>query len=107
LLEEAPMKPGSRAWFAEVEERYGPDLLKLPGYNKCIIGVVTQFDNTVILYDREKVIAKLVREFTDPGSALLSDDVLANARSEAESWFEFNMVGAWMGRHTPAFSSPI
>lgn len=99
------MRPGSRAWFAEVEERYGPDLLTLPGHDRCILGVVTQFDNTVILYDREKVIAQLVRGFL--ADALPDKPSLAEAEAEAEEWFEFNLVGAWMGRHTPAFSSPI
>ena len=99
------MRPGSRAWFAEVEERYGPDLLTLPGYDRCLLGVVTQSDNTVLLYDREKVIAQLVREFTE--AARPAPLPLDEATAEAEEWFAFNIVGAWTGRHTPAFSSPL
>ena len=65
------------------------------GYNDCIIGVISTFDGKqVIAYDIEKVLTKL-RE-RDGMSEI-----------EAIEFFEFNMLGAWMGDHTPMFIATL
>jgi len=67
------------------------DLLKMDGYDDCIVGLVEQFGRPpIVCYDRCKVIAQLV---TDSGMT----------EEEAEEWYEFNMLGSGMGEYTPCF----
>lgn len=64
-------------------------LLRMDGYDDCCIGVVERFGMQPILcYSTEKVIAKLMKDM-----------------SEEEAWefFNFNQIGAWMGKGTPCF----
>lgn len=63
-------------------------LLLMSGYD-CIVGVVRRFNDTFVLYDRERVLQKMV----DGGMSY----------EDAVEFFEFNQVGAWMGDATPAF----
>jgi len=67
-----------------------PDALRMDGYDDCIIGICSQYGRPpVIAYDRERVIKKLMRE--------------GMPRDEAEEFFEFNQIGAYMGEYTPVF----
>ena len=69
-----------------------PELLKMDGYDTCIMGVVKRFGQAdIICYDLEKVLNQLVRR--------------GMTREEAEEWFEFNMIGSWVGPRTPCFLS--
>jgi len=70
---------------------YDPDtLLKMDGYDDCIIGVVERFGQEPILcYDRDKVLLKLTHDCGD-------DD-------EALEFFYFNQLGSWVGDLTPCF----
>lgn len=68
------------------------ELLKMDGYDDCIVGLVERFGQQLILcYDKEMVIRKLE-----------SDGM---SRIDAEEWFYFNKLGAWMGDGTPCFLS--
>tara|TARA_R110000787_G_scaffold273770_2_gene381583 strand:+ start:485 stop:832 length:348 start_codon:yes stop_codon:yes gene_type:complete len=70
---------------------YCDNIMTMDGYNDCIIGVVSTFGgDQVIAYDIDKVITKL--EERDGMSAI-----------EAIEFFEFNMLGAYMGEGTPIF----
>lgn len=70
------------------------EFVSMDGYDDCIIGVVEQFGRPPILcYDRSLVIKKLM------GSDLTYD--------EAEEFFEFNQIGAYVGDATPCFFTPI
>ena len=62
-------------------------------WDGCIIGTVRRFNDQFVLYSRRKVIAKLMRDFHD------SEDPYM----DAIEWFEFNIVGAWVGDTTPGF----
>lgn len=65
-------------------------LLKMDGYDDCIIGICERFGmEAVLAYDREKVLAKLQ-----------SDGM---TREDAEEFFQYNQIGAWMGEKTPVF----
>ena len=65
----------------------------MDGYNNCIAGVCTRYGQpTILCYDRSKVI-----------SSLESDGMTNEA---AEEYFNFNMLGAWVGEDTPAFIEP-
>jgi|Laugresbdmm110dd_1035094.scaffolds.fasta_scaffold39778_4 hypothetical protein len=58
-------------------------------FDEAIIGVAYRFGiDPVVAYDRTIVIDILAREMT---------------REEAEEFFEFNTIGAWMGDLTPVF----
>jgi hypothetical protein len=66
------------------------DLLKMDGYDDCIIGVVERFGGeSYILYDRELVLEKLQK-----------GDM---SYEEAVEYYEFNQLGAYVGERTPAF----
>jgi hypothetical protein len=115
VFAEESEKPGTESWFDMVNERYG-DLLKMDGYDDCIIGVTTQFNKTTILYDKDKVIAKLTKEFLEsgkkeqPGILIGKKGIFVSnakdqeqAEQDAHEWFDFNMIGAWVGDTTPSF----
>ena len=61
------------------------------GFESAVIGVVRRFSDTFILLDEEKCIE------------LLEADGMAF--EEAIDYFEFIVIGAWMGQGTPAFLS--
>jgi hypothetical protein len=63
------------------------------GFDEALIGYAERFGmSPVALYDREKCIAILIkRDGMD--------------REEAEEFFEFNVIGAWMGESTPVFAT--
>jgi len=59
------------------------------GYNDCIIGVGTRCGMTdVFIYDKHKMITKLVRK----------DDMTYD---EALEFIDFNIAGAFIGEDTP------
>lgn len=65
-------------------------MLTMDGYDDCIVGICTRFgQEPIVAYDREKVIAKLMKDGMD--------------REGAEEFFEFNQAGAWVGEQTPCF----
>ena len=63
-------------------------LLFLDGYDDAIIGISRQFNSTSVLYDKDKIIEKLC------------DDM---SFEDALEYFEYNIVGAYVGEHTPTF----
>jgi len=65
-------------------------MMKMDGYDDCIIGVVLRCGQDPILcYDRELVIVRLRED--------------GMSRDEAVEFFEFNQLGAWVGDGTPCF----
>lgn len=77
------------------EAGFDPDefeLVVMNGYDDCIIGVVERFgQEPIVCYDKEKVLRRLESDGMD--------------RSEAEEFFYFNQLGAWIGEYTPCFLS--
>ena len=68
------------------------NLMIMDGYNECIVGVVERFDQEpIVCYDKEKVLLKLEEQGID--------------RVEAEEFFYYNQIGAWLGDATPCFLS--
>lgn len=66
-------------------------LLKMDGFDDCIVGICERYGmDSVLAYDREKVIDKLVTR-----DGMTQDD--------AEEFFQYNQIGAWMGEKTPVF----
>ena len=65
------------------------ELLFADGFDEAIIGIGRQFSSQeFVAYDRAKCIEILMRDMTE---------------DEAEEYFEFNVVGAWVGPGTPVF----
>lgn len=71
---------------------FNEELLMLePAYfDKAIVGVVTNIKNQAVCYDVNKIIKILMKE-----------DKMSE--EEAREYFEFNILGAWVGEHTPMY----
>ena len=67
-----------------------PDTVTLTGLANCIMGVIERvgMEQPVLLYSHEMILEEL------------QDDM---SEEEAMEWFEYNILGAWMGDGTPAF----
>lgn len=66
------------------------DALKMDGYDDCIVGIVERFGQpNHLIYDLDKVFKKLM--------------VDGMTQHEAQEWYEFNMLGAYVGETTPSF----
>ena len=64
--------------------------INMDGYEDCIIGNAERFGmEPVYCYDWDKVITQMV-EF-------------GMTEEEAVEYYEFNMLGAWVGEGTPVF----
>lgn len=71
-----------------LKEEY-PDVMTMDGYDDAIIGVVERIGLEVVCYDLDKVIEILMKQGMD--------------EDDAWEWYQFNMVGAWVGEKTPVF----
>lgn len=60
------------------------------GFDDAVIGIVRQFNQTIVTYDQDKCIDILIKR-----------DKMTH--EEATEFFEFNVVGAYVGKGTPAF----
>lgn len=59
------------------------------GFEEALIGLGTQFNKEVAVYDYDKCIAILMLAGMD--------------QEEAMEYMEFNVTGAYVGEHTPVF----
>jgi len=73
----------------EIADKY-PELLVADGFDKAIIGVSRTFNKLSIAYDTNKCI-----------KILMSRDKMS--KEEAIEYFEYNVVGSYVGEHTPSF----
>jgi len=65
-------------------------MLQMDGFKDCVAGVVERFgQEPIICYDKQKVLGKLQGQGMD--------------EFEAEEYFVYNQIGAWMGDGTPCF----
>lgn len=72
-----------------IKENY-PDTMKMDGFDDCIVGICERFgQESIIAYDKEKVIAKLMQD--------------GMTEDEALEFFEYNQIGSWIGEQTPCF----
>ena len=75
----------------ELIEEYNPEALKADGFDDAILGIASRCgQNDLIAYDVNKII-----------SILMERDGMDY--EEAQEFFEFNIVGAYMGENTPIF----
>jgi hypothetical protein len=66
-----------------------PDLLRMDGFDDAILGVVERIGLQTVCYDLNKVIAILMKQGMD--------------EQDAWDWYQFNMLGAWVGEATSVF----
>ena len=67
------------------------DALVMDGYDDCVVGILERYGmEPVVLYDKEKVIQKLVDEGCDSYEGALE-------------YYEHNQLGGWHGEKTPGF----
>ena len=69
------------------------EALLADGFEDALIGYVEVFNRTVALYDRAKCIEILMEDG-------MSDE-------EANEYFNYNVVGAYVGEATPAFATLV
>jgi hypothetical protein len=65
-----------------------PDLLTIDGFDEAIIGVVERIDLLVVCYDKRKILKILSRDMSE---------------MQALEYYEFNILGAYMGENTPVY----
>ena len=90
-----PKKAPMSAEFRRIKEILGDmdeEILLADGFEDALLGYVEIFNNTVALYDRDKCIDILMkRDGMDYDGAV--------------EFFDFNVTGAYVGDHTPAFAT--
>lgn len=75
----------------ELIEESNPQALKADGFDDCIIGIASRIGQPdLISYDVNKIIKVL-------------QDRDGMEYDEALEYFDFNIIGAYMGEHTPIF----
>jgi hypothetical protein len=70
-----------------ISEEY-PDLLTIDGFDEAVIGVVERAGLLAVCYDRNKIINILMRDMN---------------QEEAWEYYEYNILGAYMGESTPVY----
>lgn len=79
-----------REYIHCLADRMGEELLLADGFDDAIMGLGWQFSKVAVVYDRE-VCLKVLRDRDG-----MTED-------EAEEFFDFNVLGAYVGEHTPIF----
>ena len=66
------------------------DLLKMDGYDDCLVGVVERFgQDSYLIYDKQLILEKLQKD--------------GMSYEEALEYYGYNQLGAYVGERTPAF----
>jgi len=82
-------KAEAEARLAQIFGQLPPEALVADGFDEALLGVCHRFgQEPVAAYDYEKCISVLMKDMT---------------RDEAEEYFQFNVIGAWVGEYTPVF----
>lgn len=66
-----------------------PGVLFADGHDSALLGIGRQFNTFFAVYSTKKVIAGLIEQGMD--------------EEEAIEFFAFNIIGAYVGEHTPVF----
>lgn len=69
------------------------ELLFVDGHDNAIIGIVRKFNDYSVLYDKNIVIDNIKKD--------------GCSQEEAEEFFEFNIIGAYLGENTPVFTEQV
>ena len=75
----------------ELLEEENPDALLAEGFEDAMVGLARRCSQpTLAVYDHALGVQVLIRD-------------RSMSYQEAVEWMEFNVVGAWMGEHTPVW----
>ena len=75
----------------EIAEYDGELMLLEPSYfDKAIVGIISNTNVNAVCYDKSKII-----------NILMKHDKMTE--DEALEYFDFNIIGAWVGEHTPVY----
>jgi hypothetical protein len=78
-----------------------PEALLVDGFDEAIIGMAERINlGPVVAYDVDKIIEILAKDMDSE----LDEDTKT---SMAYEYFEFNILGAWVGDNTPIFINKI
>ena len=90
-----------------LEESYYdyPDLLLADGFEDAFIGICHRFgQEPLVAYDRDKCIDILIKDFAEGRENLDTlDNQEVDLYEEAVDYFEYNVIGSWVGDNTPVF----
>ena len=76
-------------WLSEMSEIHG-DLLLADGFDDAILGICHSFGGkSVVCYDMRKILDNLVSQ--------------GMTEEEAIEYFDYNIIGAYVGERTPCF----
>jgi hypothetical protein len=72
-----------------VDENYPDEYILIPdGFEEAFVGIATQFNKPIAIFDRQKCIEILCKDMS---------------YEEAVEYFSYNVEGAYVGENTPAF----
>jgi hypothetical protein len=83
-----PTRAALTAWAEDTEQTL---LFFDPAdhFDHAIVGIVVGFgQEPAVLYDQAKVLAAMAKDMGE---------------EDAQEWFDFNTIGAYLGDHTPRF----
>jgi len=87
----------------EANEISSLPVFPMPQMNEGIIGYVTFDDKAALLYDKEKYLNKLAKEYEE--SEMEIDEEYESYYSNALEWYEYNDIGYGSSQEiTPAFA---
>ena len=72
-----------------VDENYPDEEILIPdGFEEAFVGIATQFNKPIAIFDRQKCLEILCRDMS---------------YEDAVEYFSYNVEGAYVGENTPAF----
>ena len=88
----------------EIED-INPEALLCDGFDDAIIGMAERINlGPVVAYSVEKIIEILMKDMEVEEEELEEGETIENKKYEmAYEYFEYNIIGAWMGEFTPVF----
>ena len=76
---------------------YNEEALLADGFEEAFLGILERFGQSpLVAYDRDKCIDILMAQFSQARADI-------PIYEEAVEYFEYNVIGAWVGEHTPVF----
>jgi len=82
-----------------------PEALVCDGFDAAIIGIAERINlGPIIAYDKGKMIEILMQDMEVSEDEMEEGQTIEDKKYEmAIEYFDFNIIGAWMGEFTPIF----
>jgi hypothetical protein len=81
-----------------------PDAIFLDDFDEAIIGMAGRMSmEPVVAYDIDKIIDILMNQFESSNIEIEDEDFDQKIYEMAYEYFEYNILNAWLGEHTPIF----